>query len=107
GPARAARAYLENRPITAEQALDWGMISEIVPADELRARATALAATLAKGPTRAFARMRKLLRETWDNDLSQQLLAETEGIKATGDTVDAANAIASFAAKRTPQFEGR
>jgi len=36
----------------------------------------------------------------------QQLLAETEGIKATGDTVDAANAIASFAAKRTPQFEG-
>jgi 2-(1,2-epoxy-1,2-dihydrophenyl)acetyl-CoA isomerase len=51
--------------------------------------------------------MRKLLRETWDNDLSQQLLAETEGIKATGDTNDAANAIASFAAKRTPQFEGR
>jgi 2-(1,2-epoxy-1,2-dihydrophenyl)acetyl-CoA isomerase len=107
GPARAARAYLENRPITAEQALDWGMISEIVPAEELRPRATALAATLAQGPTRAFARMRKLLRETWDNDLSQQLLAETEGIKATGDTVDAANAIASFAAKRTPQFEGR
>ena len=107
GSARAARAYLENRPITAEQALDWGMISEIVPADELRPRATALAAALAHGPTRAFARMRKLLRETWDNDLSQQLLAETEGIKATGDTVDAANAIASFAAKRTPQFEGR
>jgi 2-(1,2-epoxy-1,2-dihydrophenyl)acetyl-CoA isomerase len=107
GPARAARAYLENRPITAEQALDWGMISEIVPAEELRPQATALAATLAHGPTRAFARMRKLLRETWDNDLSQQLLAETEGIKATGETVDAANAIASFAAKRTPQFEGR
>jgi 2-(1,2-epoxy-1,2-dihydrophenyl)acetyl-CoA isomerase len=107
GPARAARAYLENRPITAGQALDWGMISEIVPAEELRPRATALAATLAQGPTRAFARMRKLLRETWDNDLSQQLLAETEGIKATGDTADAANAIASFAAKRTPQFEGR
>jgi 2-(1,2-epoxy-1,2-dihydrophenyl)acetyl-CoA isomerase len=107
GPARAARAYLENRPITAEQALDWGMISEIVPAEELRQRATELAAALAKGPTRAFARMRKLLRETWDNDLSQQLLAETEGVKATGDTVDAANAIASFAAKRTPQFEGR
>jgi 2-(1,2-epoxy-1,2-dihydrophenyl)acetyl-CoA isomerase len=107
GPARAARAYLENRPITAEQALDWGMISEIVPAAELRQRAAALAASLAQGPTRAFGRMRTLLRDTWDNDLSQQLLAETEGIKTTGDTVDAANAIASFAAKRTPQFEGR
>jgi 2-(1,2-epoxy-1,2-dihydrophenyl)acetyl-CoA isomerase len=107
GPARAARAYLENRPITAEQALDWGMISEIVPAAELRERAAALAGSLAQGPTRAFGRMRHLLRDSWDNDLSQQLLAETEGIKATGDTVDAANAIASFAAKRTPQFEGR
>ncbi len=107
GPARAARAYLQNQPITAEQALDWGMISEIVPAAELRARAAALAASLAQGPTRAFGRMRTLLRDTWDNDLSRQLLAETEGVKATGDTADAANAIASFAAKRRPQFEGR
>ena len=107
GPARAARAYLQNRPITAEQALDWGMISEIVPAEELRARAAALAASLAQGPTRAFGRMRTLLRDTWDNDLSRQLLAETEGVKATGATVDAANAIAGFAAKRRPQFEGR
>ena len=107
GPGRAARAYLENRPITAAQALDWGLISDIVPADELRGRAAALAASLAKGPTRAFGRMRQLLRDTWDNDLSQQLLAETEGLKITGDTADAANAIAGFAAKRNPQFEGR
>jgi 2-(1,2-epoxy-1,2-dihydrophenyl)acetyl-CoA isomerase len=107
GPARAARAYLENRPITAEQALEWGMISEIVPEANLRHRAAALAGSLAQGPTRAFGRMRALLRDTWNNDLSQQLLAETEGIKATGDTADAASAIASFAAKRTPQFEGR
>jgi 2-(1,2-epoxy-1,2-dihydrophenyl)acetyl-CoA isomerase len=107
GPARAARAYLLNRPITAVQALDWGMISEVVPAEELRERATATAASLAQGPTRAFARMRELLRNSWGNDLSQQLLAEIEGIKDTGDTGDAANAIASFAAKRRPQFEGR
>ncbi len=107
GPARAARAYLENRPITAEQALDWGMISEITPAAELRGRAAALAASLAKGPTRAFGRMRQLLRDTWANDLSQQLLAETEGLKITGDSADAANAIAGFAAKRNRQFEGR
>jgi 2-(1,2-epoxy-1,2-dihydrophenyl)acetyl-CoA isomerase len=107
GPARAARAYIENRPITAEQALDWGMISEIVPPAELRERAAALAASLAQGPTRAFARMRALLRDSWNNDLSQQLLAETEGIRATGDTEDSIRAIASFAAKQIPHFEGR
>lgn len=107
GPARAARAYLQNRPITAEQALEWGMISEIVPPAELRERASALAGSLAQGPTRAFGRMRALLCNSWTNDLSQQLLAESEGIKATGDTVDATNAIASFAAKQEPHFEGR
>ncbi|KAA0080118.1 DUF4440 domain-containing protein [Mycolicibacterium sp. P9-64] len=107
GPARAARAYLENRPITAEQALEWGMISEIVPPAELRERAAALAGSLAQGPTRAFGRMRALLRDSWKNDLSQQLLAESEGIKATGDTDDANNAVASFTAKQVPQFEGR
>lgn len=107
GPARAARAYLENRPITADQALDWGMISEIVPEAELRERAAALAGSLAQGPTRAFGRMRALLRDTWNHDLSQQLLAESEGIRDTGDTVDATSAIASFAAKQRPLFEGR
>ena len=107
GPARAARAYLENRPITADQALDWGMISEVVPAEELRDRAAALAQSLAHGPTRAFGRMRALLRDTWKSDLSQQLSAETEGIKFTGDTVDATTAMASFAAKQQPHFEGR
>ena len=107
GPRRAARAYLENTPITTEQALDWGLINEIVPADELRDRATALANKLAQGPTRAFARMRALLRDSWSNDLSTQLLAETEGLKATGATADAANAIAGFAAKRKTRFEGR
>jgi 2-(1,2-epoxy-1,2-dihydrophenyl)acetyl-CoA isomerase len=107
GPRRAARAYLDNTPITATQALDWGLINEIVPADELRARAGGLAVELAHGPTRAFARMRTLLRESWGNDLSTQLLAETEGVEETGATSDAANAIAGFAAKRKPQFEGR
>jgi 2-(1,2-epoxy-1,2-dihydrophenyl)acetyl-CoA isomerase len=107
GPRRAARAYLDNTPITAAQALDWGLINEIVPAGELRARARELAVELAHGPTRAHARMRTLLRESWGNDLSTQLLAETEGVKETGATSDAANAIASFAAKRKPQFEGR
>jgi hypothetical protein len=53
-------------------------------------QAEAMAVALAQGPTRAFGRMRRLLRSSWGNDLSQQLAAETEAIKATGDTSDAA-----------------
>lgn len=107
GARRAAQAYLRNTPIEAAEALQWGLINEIVPADELRARATTLAAELADGPTRGFARMRALLRESWHNDLATQLVAETEALKATGNTTDAAEAIAAFAAKRKPHFTGR
>ena len=107
GPRRAAEAYLRNRPIEAVEALQWGLINEIVPAAELRSRAEAVARELASGPTRGFARMRALLRDTWRNDLPTQLKAETEALRYTGDTADAARAINDFAAKRRPEFTGR
>ncbi|MCV7250610.1 enoyl-CoA hydratase/isomerase family protein [Mycobacterium hackensackense] len=107
GPRRAAQAYLRNTPISVEEALDWGLVNEIVPADELHARATALARELAEGPTVAFATMRALLRESWGNDLTGQLAAELRGTKKTGITRDAAGAFTAFAEKRTPTFEGR
>jgi 2-(1,2-epoxy-1,2-dihydrophenyl)acetyl-CoA isomerase len=107
GPRRAAQAYLRNTPIGADDALEWGLINEIVPPAELRDRAAQLAADLADGPTRGFAKMRALLRDSWRNDLSAQLLAETEAVAATGNTADAADAITAFAARREPHFTGR
>jgi 2-(1,2-epoxy-1,2-dihydrophenyl)acetyl-CoA isomerase len=107
GPRRAAEAYLRNSPIGAPEALQWGLINEIVPADKLRSRAEAVARELADGPTRGFARMRALLRDSWRNDLSTQLQAETEAIRHTGDTADAARAVTDFAAKRSTEFTGR
>ena len=107
GPRRAAAAYLRNRPIEAAEALEWGLVNEIVPAEELRGRAEVVARKLANGPTRGFARMRSLLRDSWRNDLSTQLQAEIEAIRHTGDTADAAKAINDFAAKRRAEFTGR
>jgi 2-(1,2-epoxy-1,2-dihydrophenyl)acetyl-CoA isomerase len=66
-----------------------------------------VARELASGPTRGFARMRALLRETWHNDLSTQLQAEIEGLRDIGDTADAVRAVNDFAAKRRPKFTGR
>ena len=106
GPRRAAEAYLRNRPIDAREALQWGLINEIVPAEKLRSRAETVARELADGPTRGFARMRALLRDSSRNDLSTQLQAETEAIRHTGDTVDAARAINDFPAKRRAEFTG-
>jgi 2-(1,2-epoxy-1,2-dihydrophenyl)acetyl-CoA isomerase len=107
GARRAAQAYLRNTPIAATEALEWGLINEIVPAGELRSRALTLANDLAQGPTRAFARMRALLRDSWHNDLVTQLQSEIEALKATADTADAGEALSSYRAKRTPRFTGR
>ncbi|BBY81207.1 enoyl-CoA hydratase/isomerase family protein [Mycolicibacterium pulveris] len=104
GVRRAAQAYLRNTPITDTEALDWGLINEIVPADELRDRALAVATELANGPTKAYGAMRQLLRESWGNDLPSQLAAETRVIKFTANSADAAEAITAFPQK--PHFTG-
>ncbi|CAM3078453.1 enoyl-CoA hydratase [Mycobacterium intermedium] len=107
GPRRAASAYLRNTPISAEEALQWGLINEIVPADELHSRAMEVATDLANGPAVAFATQRALLRDCWRNDLVTSLTAETQGLKRTGDSADAAEAVAAFVAKRAPTYRGR
>lgn len=107
GPARARRVYLENRPISAKEALEWGLISEIVPADELAERALALTTRLAAGPTRAFGHMRALLRESWHSSLSEQLDAETRHLLAAARDHDVREAIAAFTEKRSANFQGR
>src|SRR5215211_1133889 len=107
GPRRAARMYLENRPVDAREAADWGLVTEVVPAGELRERALELAKRLAAGPTLAFGGIRRLLRESWTTTLSEHLLAETEGLTAVGGTADAPNAIASAVDKRRPEFQGQ
>jgi 2-(1,2-epoxy-1,2-dihydrophenyl)acetyl-CoA isomerase len=106
GPRRAAQLYLENTPIDASTALDWGLVNVVVPDDELRSRAHELATRLAHGPTRAYARMRALLRTAWTNDLSTQLYAETAMLAETGLSTDAAGAIDAFAHKHRPHFTG-
>ncbi len=107
GPARAARIMMENLSIAAADAESWGLISEVVPDQELDDRAFALATRLAAGPTRAYGQMRRLLRDSWGNDLPTQLRAETEALVATGRTEDARGAVQAFADKRRPTFEGR
>ncbi|MCE5290572.1 MAG: enoyl-CoA hydratase/isomerase family protein [Nocardiaceae bacterium] len=107
GPRRAARMYLRNEVLDADTAAEWGLITEVVPAEQLQEKAQQLANELAAGPTEAFGHMRSLLRTAWDNTLSEQLLDETESLAVTGSSDDATNAIANFANKQRPTFRGR
>jgi 2-(1,2-epoxy-1,2-dihydrophenyl)acetyl-CoA isomerase len=99
--------YIENLRLDAAQALDWGLVAEVVSADELDQRARTLADRLAAGPTRAYGLQRQLLRDSWGNSLSDQLRAESEGVARSGNTRDAGSAVRAFLDRRRPTFEGR
>ncbi|GAB3075113.1 enoyl-CoA hydratase-related protein [Nocardioides zeae] len=106
GALRAAQVLLENRPISAEEGLAWGLVSEIVPADRLQDVALERARRLAAGPTRAHASMRALLRDAWTRSQSDHLREEIDQLRLTAATRDAQGAIAAFRLKQRPTFEG-
>jgi 2-(1,2-epoxy-1,2-dihydrophenyl)acetyl-CoA isomerase len=106
GMRRAQELFLLNRRLTAQEALDFGLVSRLVPSDAVESEATALAATLAAGPTRAFGAIRRMLRQSFETGLSDQLDAEKESIVAASRTDDAYEGINAFVAKRRPQFRG-
>ena len=107
GLRRAAEMYLGQRVLTADDALNWGLITRVVPEADLDTEARQLARELASGPTRALGELRGLLRRAPDAVLADQLRAETQAIARTAASADALEGIAAFAAGTRPQFRGR
>jgi 2-(1,2-epoxy-1,2-dihydrophenyl)acetyl-CoA isomerase len=106
GMRRAQELFLLNRRLTAQEALAFGMVSRLVPSDAVETEAATLAATLAAGPTRAYGAVRRMLRQSFETGLSDQLEAEKQSLVAASRTEDAREGIAAFVAKRRPQFRG-
>jgi 2-(1,2-epoxy-1,2-dihydrophenyl)acetyl-CoA isomerase len=107
GMRRAQELFLLNRRLTAQEALEFGLVSQLAPSDAVENEAAALAATLAKGPTRAYGAVRRMLRQSFETGLSDQLDAEKVSLVAASRTDDAQEGIAAFVAKRRPQFRGQ
>lgn len=106
GLRKAQEMFLLNRRLTAAEALDHGLVTRLVPADELDVEARAVAAKLAAGPTHAFGGMRRLLRRGFQAELHDQLDTETEVIVDAARHPDAAEGLAAFTGRRRPEFTG-
>jgi 2-(1,2-epoxy-1,2-dihydrophenyl)acetyl-CoA isomerase len=106
GIRKAQELFLLNRRLTAQEAFEFGLVSRLAPSDAVDTEAAALAATLATGPTRAYGAVRRMLRQSFETGLSDQLDAEKESLVAASRTDDAQEGIAAFVAKRRPQFRG-
>jgi 2-(1,2-epoxy-1,2-dihydrophenyl)acetyl-CoA isomerase len=107
GMRRAQELMLTNRRLSAAEALDWGLVNQVVPDAELAATAGALARQLASGATRAFGTVKSLLASTFSESLETQMELEARGIAAMAGGSDGREGIEAFVAKRAPKFSGR
>jgi 2-(1,2-epoxy-1,2-dihydrophenyl)acetyl-CoA isomerase len=107
GPARAFEWMSSGRRLTAAEAHAWGLVSEVVEADELPARAAARAAELAALPTRGIGMTKRLFDRAWGAPLEEQLEREAQLQAAATQTDDFREGVAAFLEKRAPHFTGR
>jgi 2-(1,2-epoxy-1,2-dihydrophenyl)acetyl-CoA isomerase len=107
GAARATALCLLAEPVTAEAALDMGLVNGVVEPDRLAAAAQELAVRLAAGPTGAYAAIKESLAFGATASLEQALAKEAELQRARGASDDHRNATAAFLAKQKPVFTGR
>jgi 2-(1,2-epoxy-1,2-dihydrophenyl)acetyl-CoA isomerase len=107
GRAKAMELLYFPRTIGAEESLDLGLATSVVPADLLAEEVGSLAATLAAGPTVAYGAIRAAVTFSESHTLVDSLEHEADLMALTGATADHRAAVRAFVAKERPRFEGR
>ncbi len=107
GMRRTQELMLTNRTLTAQEALDWGLVNKVVPADQLMDEAMDLAQKMAAGPTKSYGMIKNLLLNTFSDTLESQMELEARGIAAAANTEDGKAGIQAFLNKQKPEFTGK
>jgi 2-(1,2-epoxy-1,2-dihydrophenyl)acetyl-CoA isomerase len=107
GMAKAKELLLLPSTITAVQALELGLATEVVEASAVGERAGALAQRLAAGPTVAYGAIRRALAFSAGHGIDESLDFERQMMELTGSTDDHRGAVKSFLAKEKPTFNGQ
>lgn len=103
---RATELLMTGEVISAQRAVELGMINSVVPDAELMDHAKSLAVRLANGPTAALGRVKELLEASATNDYAAQLEFERVVQIQSGQTQDFKEGVAAFIEKRPPRFVG-
>jgi enoyl-CoA hydratase/carnithine racemase len=106
GLGRAADLLFTGRTMTADEGAAWGFYNKLVPADALMKESTALARSLADGPTFAHGITKTMLNQEMSMSLDDLIEAEAQAQALCMQTKDFRRAFEAFAAKKTPVFEG-
>ena len=99
GQQRALALALTNRALSAREALEWGLVTEVVEDAALAERAAALAAELAAGPSFAHGQAKLLIRASWEMSRAEVGAEEARTIADAVSTEDASRLLARFASR--------
>lgn len=103
GYKRAMELFLTNRILSADQALAWGLVNDIVDDENLTGKTAELATQLAAGPVGAFGALKRLMMES-EPGLEAQQGRESRSIAARGSTAEGREGITAFLEKRRPRY---
>jgi 2-(1,2-epoxy-1,2-dihydrophenyl)acetyl-CoA isomerase len=105
GLARAMEIMAFDRPISSAQALEWGLVTKVVPDEAVVSATLAMLNDLTKTALRSFAWSKKLMNDSLNNTLETQLELERQGISACGAHPNGQEGIKAFVEKRKPSFQ--
>jgi 2-(1,2-epoxy-1,2-dihydrophenyl)acetyl-CoA isomerase len=103
GSKRAMELILLNRTLTAEEALSWGLVNQVVPDAEVLPQALRIGEQLAAGATQALAQAKRLVTHSL-GALESQMVLESQTIAARGGSAEGLEGITAFLEKRAPGF---
>lgn len=104
GLARAMEIMAFDKPISAAQALEWGLVTKVVPDDQVFAEALNMLNELTKTALHSFAWSKKLMMNSLNNTLETQLELERQGISDCAAHPNGQEGIRAFVEKRKPSF---
>jgi len=106
GAARATAMMLLGRQLTATEAKDWGLLTEVAPAEFFDETMAAIVRRVATGPTRAFGAFRQLVDQAGGRPLAAHLEAERQAFLKAAETDDFKEGVCAFTSKRPAKFAG-
>ena len=103
---RASALMMTGDKVGADDALAMGMVYKVCEDEALTTTAFGIAETLSRMPTKGIGLTKRLLNQSFDNNLEQQLAAEETEQAAAGTTYDYQEGVQAFLEKRKPEFRG-
>lgn len=104
GLRKTQELMITNRVVTAAEALQWGLVTTVVPDADLPATLDALATKIASGARQSNASVKQLLLTAYATSFEDQVAREAALIAECAESKDGKEGVAAFLGKRKPEF---